>query len=197
MRCSGRCAPSRRLHELRVASQGIDQQAARRLRAAADRGRYATQRSKMYFWRIDKLKGQLQQGVLPQKEQFQYFLGMSVLAALATAPISTANNYDWISWGVMVPITVLGVTYWYRCNSADRGVRFFERAASISFVVTVRLLVLLALPALLIYFLVLEFFFEISLETTLADVMLFTILQGVLLWRIGDHIKQVARGGVA
>jgi hypothetical protein len=39
MRCSGRRASSRRLQGLQAAPQGFDQQAARRLRAAADRGR--------------------------------------------------------------------------------------------------------------------------------------------------------------
>jgi hypothetical protein len=39
MRCSGRRLSSRRLHELQAAFAGFGQQAARRLRAAADRGR--------------------------------------------------------------------------------------------------------------------------------------------------------------
>ena len=151
----------------------------------------------MYFWRIDKLKAQLQQGDLPQREQFQYFLAMQVLVALATAPVSAANNYDWIAWGIVILVTVLGVLYWYRCNNADSGSRFLERVMSIGFVVTVRLFVLLMLPALLLYLLVLEFFLEIPQETTLADVALYTILEIVLLWRIGDHIRHVARGNVA
>jgi hypothetical protein len=39
MRCSGRRASLRRLHGLEAAPKGIGRQAARRLRAAADRGR--------------------------------------------------------------------------------------------------------------------------------------------------------------
>ena len=39
MRCSGRRASSRRLQGLHMANAGLGQQAARRLRAAADRGR--------------------------------------------------------------------------------------------------------------------------------------------------------------
>jgi len=39
MRCSGRRLSSRRLQELQAVSKGLAQQAARRLRAAADRGR--------------------------------------------------------------------------------------------------------------------------------------------------------------
>ena len=42
MRCSGRLQSSRRLQELQAASTGFGQQAARRLRAAADRGRWAS-----------------------------------------------------------------------------------------------------------------------------------------------------------
>ena len=42
MRCSGRRASARRLQGLQAASKGFVQQAARRLRAAADRGRKAT-----------------------------------------------------------------------------------------------------------------------------------------------------------
>ena len=42
MRCSGRRASSRRLQELHAAPTRFDQQAARRLRAAADRGRWAS-----------------------------------------------------------------------------------------------------------------------------------------------------------
>ncbi len=41
MRCSGRPLSSRRLQELQAAPGGFDQQAAHRLRAAADRKRYA------------------------------------------------------------------------------------------------------------------------------------------------------------
>jgi hypothetical protein len=39
MRCSGQRLSSRRLQELQAASERLGQQAARRLRAAADRGR--------------------------------------------------------------------------------------------------------------------------------------------------------------
>jgi hypothetical protein len=39
MRCSVRRASARRLQELQAALKGFEQQAARRLRAAADRGR--------------------------------------------------------------------------------------------------------------------------------------------------------------
>ena len=39
MRCSGRRASARRLQGRALARKGFDQQAARRLRAAADRGR--------------------------------------------------------------------------------------------------------------------------------------------------------------
>jgi hypothetical protein len=42
MRCSGRLASAHRLQEWSPARTGCDQQAARRARAAADRGRYAT-----------------------------------------------------------------------------------------------------------------------------------------------------------
>jgi hypothetical protein len=41
MRCSGRRASACRLQELQAGPKGFVQQAARRLRAAADRGRYA------------------------------------------------------------------------------------------------------------------------------------------------------------
>ena len=40
MRCSGRRASARRLQGQALARTGCNQQAARRLRAAADRGRY-------------------------------------------------------------------------------------------------------------------------------------------------------------
>jgi len=39
MRCSGRRASARRLQEPQATPKGLGQQAARRLRAAADRGR--------------------------------------------------------------------------------------------------------------------------------------------------------------
>jgi hypothetical protein len=45
MRCSGQRLSSRRLQGQALARTDCDQQAARRLRAAADRGRYVTNRA--------------------------------------------------------------------------------------------------------------------------------------------------------
>jgi hypothetical protein len=151
----------------------------------------------MYFWRIDKLKAELCQGALPQRQQFHYYLAVSILTAVVMAPLPAVNVYDVVSWGIGVLVTLLGVIYLYRCNSGDRGVRFLERITSISFVVIVRLSVLLVFPVLLAYFLVFELFIEMPLETSLADIVLSIVLEIVVIWRIGNHILQVARNSVA
>ena len=146
----------------------------------------------MYFWRIENLKAELRQGALPQRQQFYYYLAQSVVLATVLIPLPGANAYDITSWITSLFVTVFGIIYLYRCNAGDRGLRFLERVFSIGFVVGVRLLVLLVLPVLVVYLVTLAWVYEVPAETTLADVLLFALLEIIVIWRIGVHLQAIA-----
>lgn len=146
----------------------------------------------MYFWRIEKLKAELREGALPQRQQFYYYLAQSLVLAIVTIPLPDANRFDVISGIVSLFVTIVGIVYLYRCNDGDRGSRFLERTFSIGFVVGVRLLVLLGLPLIVLYLLAVTWFLEFPAETTLTDVVLFALVEILVIWRISVHLRQVA-----
>lgn len=141
----------------------------------------------MYFWNIEKLKQQLAQGPLSERETLSYLLAFSIVITL-----SMWGNGEWVWWQALleVVLAVAGTLYVYRRNGGDGGEHFLQRYMTVGWVVGIRytvpfMLLLIGGFAVAAVAGVLEQIDEwvYALITTLFSLLLY--------WRIGHHIGDV------
>jgi len=150
----------------------------------------------MYFWKIDRLKEDIKNGELVEKDKFIYALIYIVLCevalyTMAWIPIEDGNVWDVIDTVVNVLIVLVGTIYAYKANGGNTGSDFLGRFFSIGFVVSVRFFVLLIpiMVVLVLYYYVLTE--DELIATTAIDVVPFIVWYAALYWRICKHIGDV------
>lgn len=145
----------------------------------------------MYFWKINTLNEQLIKGSLEEAESFKYLMANSILFALATIQYEMPSQYD--NWTVIstLIITILGVLLAYKVNGGKKGKNIMQRYMSVSFVVFIRLFVLLILPATLILTLIQEFYFgmEYAQLVFFIETIIYTVIFSLV---IAKHIRHIA-----
>ncbi len=147
----------------------------------------------MYFWRIEALKADLAALPLTDRQVLPYLVLYSVLiAAVGIIPFGPSNNWDMIGGGWSVLLAIVGTIYVYRKNGGEHGLHLLQRYLAIGWVVGIRWAAALLLIT-VAYFGVLEVVSEVSEDTTWLDFLVLAIAEGVLYWRIGHHIGDVAR----
>ena len=151
----------------------------------------------MYFWKVEKLKEDIQTNKLMEKDRFIYALIYIVLGAIAMEvlllmPIEDGNIWDLINGVVNVLIVTLGTIYAFKANGANDGNDFLGKYFSIGFVVTIRFLVY-AIPLFILLFAYYFYAFgeEEEIPTNYIDVIPFLVWYIAMYWRIYVHIKQV------
>ncbi|MDP3014845.1 MAG: hypothetical protein Q8N28_00250 [bacterium] len=147
----------------------------------------------MYFWKINKLKEDLLKHPLSESELFKYLLATTIMYSLAMIPFLENNLWDVYSAIVMGMITVFGTIYIYRCNNGDKGNNFLQKYLSIGWVISIRWIVLIMLPAMIVYFIALAIYSGLPESTTLSDVIFFNLLFMSYFRLFGKHIKDVAK----
>ncbi len=96
----------------------------------------------MYFWNINKLKQQLIETGLTEKQLLYYIL----IHAFPSGSISSESESDlWVYAASITAVLIflIGTILAFRANGGNSGIKFAERYFSISFVVSIRLLPLL------------------------------------------------------
>jgi len=156
----------------------------------------------MYFWKIDKLKKDLAKQPLSESESFKYLFATIIIYSLATIPSFLEYNFwDVISSLIEGVITVFGVRYIYKCNRGSMGSNFLQKYLSIGWVVGIRCLVFVLLPALIVYVIAVGMYYGVT-AGTYADIPVDTILLSVLFgnliyityfWLFGKHIKDTVK----
>jgi len=148
----------------------------------------------MYFWKISKLKSDLINQPLPESESFKYLIANAVVYGLAMIPFGEKNIWDiYFSIATLV-ITILGTIYIYGCNRGANGKNFLQRYVSLSWVVGIRWIVLIALPIIILYYIAIGIYFGIvSYTINPLDIILFSILLVSYFWLLGKHMKEVAK----
>lgn len=147
----------------------------------------------MYFWKIDKLKEDLKKHSLSESESFKYILATSILYSMALIPILESNMWDVYSAIIMGVLTVYSVYYSYKCNGGAKGKDFLQRFLSLSLVVGIRWLVLIGIPAVIVYLTLIIMFKDLSESTTLYDVLFSNLLYLPYIWLLGKHIKEFVK----
>jgi hypothetical protein len=163
----------------------------------------------VYFWNINKLKQQLIETGLTEKQLFYYlliFIAVMIIGLEAPAFEPYESNF----WGKCEAIssivtTIVGTITAFHVNGGDSGVKFAERYFSIGFVISIRFIIFLIpmIPvAIISYYLtfVLQYgWIEPNVDVMFPDsenvteFVLISIWEILLYVRIVKHIGDVAR----
>ncbi len=151
----------------------------------------------MYFWRIEKLKAQIIQKKLSDREVLPYFILSVALMTLMMGGmrhLPITDVWDDISTVVNAVLVLLGTIYLYRQNNGDNGTDFLHRYFTIGWVVSIRWFVfyfaLMVLAGIVLAFL------GVTEGSPLWSPIVFgmnTVALLMFYWRIGHHIKDVAQ----
>jgi len=150
----------------------------------------------MYFWNIEKLKAQIIERPLTDKETLPYLiLTLALLTAIKYLPQHAEFNlWDYVLLFVEVTSIIAG-TYWlFLKNKAEAGSHFLQRFFAIGWVASIRVIVF-AIPVMILLAVILIFtnanwlFAEAS---TFADSLFYIVLALVIYWYNGKQIADVA-----
>lgn len=151
----------------------------------------------MYFWRIEKLKTELAARPLSERETLPYlivFVGLST--AVGYLPQTMSNVWDALGAAWSVAVAVVGSIYIYRQNGGADGQHFLQRYFAIGWVVTVRWLVVLIVVG-VAFFGTLAAVGADTESTHWYDFLFPAVVEAVLYWRIGHHVRDLAQRAVA
>jgi hypothetical protein len=151
----------------------------------------------MYFWNIEALKSDIRNNQLTEKIKFIYaliYIGLSTIA-LELTPFMSEDNIN--GWDIMysissILIVIVGTIMAYKANGGPNGNEFLGKYFSISFVLSIRFLVLL-IPlfiAMIAYYSIV--FSEVEqINSSFIDTVPYIIWYAALYWRICYHIENV------
>jgi hypothetical protein len=165
----------------------------------------------MYFWRIELLKRELRRRPLGQRAAFAYVVATLLLYTSTSAmPISwntepvAVSTTDWVSYALMIVFVGGGTYAAYRANGGQAGFDFTSRYFALSWVLFIRLLVLVFVPAFFLLFGVMVATAFLWPEGDSSDMVLdwsiavvIVAFEAVYYWRLVHHLKQVATSGLA
>jgi hypothetical protein len=159
----------------------------------------------MYFWRIAALTEQLRRRPLDQRAAFLYILAWLMLFTLPSfsGDGTPRDASSWAMYLVYIVATVLGTLLAYQANGGAHGTDFAARYFALGWVLTIRLVVLLGIPVLvvaLLFSFVSAFLAASRGEQQTGDgaigwvtAVLTMIFEVVYYWRLMHHFS-VVRG---
>ena len=151
----------------------------------------------MYFWRIEKLKTEMAARPLSEREALPYLVVFVALSsAVAYIPQTTHNVWDGLGavWSVL--LAALGTIYIYRQNGGGGGQHFLQRYFAVGWVVVVRLIVVLILVAVAFYGTLAAVGADTE-STHWYDFLFLAVVEAVIYWRIGHHVRDLAQRATA
>ena len=117
----------------------------------------------MNLWRIEKLKEELANQTISQRNLFIYYLIVGISLAFLMFPegVDLYEDYQgvtfkWIEWVATNVIYLLGLFFCYKVNKGKLGKNFIDRIVSLEVVLTIRYLVFLYLPLTIIWLIFLD-----------------------------------------
>lgn len=149
----------------------------------------------MYFWKIEKLKSELKNGILSEQQVLTYFLSLMTIW-MATSFFnrdsiqSTLPDYLIILTSIL--LTLVGTLLAFEANGGSSGANFLNRYMSLTWVLSIRLAVF-AVPVFLLGFII-----SIALSGKASagtDYFLPFFVPGwigLFYWRLYSHFRDVA-----
>ena len=139
----------------------------------------------MNLWNINKLKDDLSNQKVNQRDLLIYYFLTGLVFAIIFLPIDPpisqfstyqAENYNWIDWGVTSFIYLLTIFLCYIANKGSMGNNFLERIISLEVILSIRYFVFFDIPSIIFHIGFLE-------ETAYSDIgnLIFTIISVLII----------------
>ncbi len=136
----------------------------------------------MNLWNIKKLKDDLSNQKVNQRDLLVYYFLFGLLLAIVLLPIDSqyydyqVEKYNWIDWGVTTFITLTTIFLCFKANKGSMGKNFLERIFSLDIILTIRYLVFFDIPIFIFHSVFLE-------ETAYSDIgnLIFTIISYLII----------------
>ena len=151
----------------------------------------------MYIWKIHKLNEELISGNIAEREVFKYLVACSILYALLMIQYPNSNSLDTWSGVICGIVRIIGLFFIYKCNGGDNGKDFLTRYLAISWVVFIRMLVLLIIPTVVVIMTLQEIYLGgMPEETTNIDLICMTVIEAAFVLWVAKHVNKVARAQI-
>lgn len=145
----------------------------------------------MYLVKYETLKEKLRTRTLSEREALPYFLLQTVLVTLLGAfnIMTPFNTWDSISALLSVSICLGGIIYAYDQNGGASGYDFIQKFIVLSWVVAIRL-ALIVVPLFFVIYFIGDLQGIVSLdETNLFDVVIQAAVEICFFQRVSRHIR--------
>ena len=107
----------------------------------------------MNLWNIKKLKDDLSNQKVNQRDLFIYYFLFGLIGATLFLPVDSdmlfyyqEESYKWMDWGSTVFISLITIFLCYKANKGSRGINFIERIFSLEIILTIRYTVFFLIP---------------------------------------------------
>ena len=153
----------------------------------------------MYLIKYETLKEKLRARTLSEREALPYFLLQTVLVTLLGAfnIMTPFNTWDSISALLSVSICLGGIIYAYDQNGGASGFDFIQKFIVLSWVVAIRLL-LIVVPLGFVIYVIGDLQGIVSLdETNLFDVVIQATIEICFFQRVSRHIRDTVASTTA
>lgn len=150
-----------------------------------------------YFWRVEVLKEKLKKGSLAEGEIFWYIFLFIVASGIFFFPVEKMSYFEVVNDVVLWVLSLLGMVYLFYCNGGTKGKNFLERYFALGLPITIRWVVFLLLPFLVMYIVTYGAMLTITgvnnvWITAWGFIFFFASLFLCYLWIFGEHIKDIA-----
>ena len=139
----------------------------------------------MNLWNIKKIKDDLSNQKVNQRDLFVYYFLYGLIMALIILPVDydllsyyQEESYKWIDWGSTNLIYLITIFLCYKANKGSKGKNFIERIFSLEVILAIRYFVFSLIPY--------EIFHSVFLEETaysdignLLSMIIFTFLVSI------------------
>ena len=151
----------------------------------------------MYFWNIKKLKANLIERPMTDKEVLPYLIAillMFTIAEYSPKPIHY-NIKDYLEICIVTIANIFG-TYWlYLKNNGNTGSNFLQRYFALGWVAVIRVIVF-CLPVVILFFIIgtaLQVMTPDTKNTNWHDLIAIILLEIYYFWYFGKHLVDVAQ----
>lgn len=152
----------------------------------------------MYIWNIEKLKSDLGDSGISEKESLKYLAVSIALSFLVMFSLLTYTGdiLDYYLMFLESIIFIFGTFYVFSKNKGNEGKNFLSRFFSIGFVVGVRwfiIIILTLIPvSIIINFLLVFFKFSEEIKEIISESFIIILFYLIYVYLVGKHIEDVA-----
>ena len=150
----------------------------------------------MNLWNINKLKDDLSNQKVNQRDLLIYYFLNGLIIALIILPVDSflydyrLENYKWIEWGITNLIYLVSIFLCYEANKGSRGNNFIERIFSLEILLTIRYIFFFVIPYTIFYAL---FLYETAYEDigTLISMILLHLVVSIRTIQCMNDIQKI------